>query len=95
MMFFNLSQQSTCKNVNLESILNTVDDNGLCKIGLKFVSSLPVKFKSGVLFREALPYYENVKVLDDSPPVIKLIMSLYLIIIFKCLLLSLWIISQI
>ena len=38
-----LSQQSPCKYDQLESILTTVDNNGLCKICLRNVSSLPAK----------------------------------------------------
>ena len=44
-----LSQQLPSKNVQVESVLTTVDGNGLCKIGLRNVSALPVKLKSGVL----------------------------------------------
>ncbi len=61
------AQQSPCKGVELESFLTTIDENGFCKIGLKNVTSTPVKLKAGVLLEEALPYFERVVILDDLP----------------------------
>ena len=52
--------------VQLESVINTVDANGLRKIALRNYSSLSIKLKSGVLLGEALPYSGNVKNLDDE-----------------------------
>ena len=60
-----LPQKSSCKNVQFEFGPHTVDNSGLCKLGLRNVSSLPVKLKSGFLPGESLPYSENVKILDD------------------------------
>ena len=51
-----LSQNFPCKNIQLESVLTTVDENGLCQIGVRNNSHLPVKLKSGM-------YLGNVSVL--------------------------------
>ena len=62
-----LSQSSPCKNIHLESVLTTVDDNGLCKIGVRNISHLPVKLKSGVLLGNASVLPENSPFVDAFP----------------------------
>ena len=61
------AQDSPCKGLRLESVLTSVDKNGLCKIAIRNNSSLPVTLKSGVVLGEALPYTKEVKELDDFP----------------------------
>ena len=72
-----------------------MDDNGLWKIGLWNVSSLPANLKPGVLLKEALPYSESVKILDDFPTNQINHVSLYLKMVLKYLHLSLKIVSLI
>ena len=60
-----LSQKSPCINIQLQSALTAVGDNGFCKIGVGHISCLPVKLKPGVLLGIFLPFLENIEVLND------------------------------